>query len=314
MFAYLNLMRPLNCLMSVFAVFIGGLIVLEAAAFSTLHIFIAMLATFLIIGAGNAINDYFDIEADKINKPLRPLPSGRIKRTHALVFSLALFALGIILSLLLNPLTFLIATFNSLLLIFYSSSLQNKLLIGNIAVSYLVGSTFLFGGAASGKGLADIMVTAMLLLLAFFANLSREIVKDLEDVEGDKASFLKRLAGTVEKTLSGERFDIDSSGPTLKHKTSLLILAQISLVLAIAVSPLPFVFGILGFSYLLFLIPTNLLFILSLSLIVISMKKAGLQEKAKALLFGKKIYRAVSKYIKFGMFFGLLAFVAGTVF
>lgn len=315
MLHYLTLMRPLNGLMSVIAVFIGGLIILGPGALTFFHLYLAMLAAFLIAGGGFAINDYVDIEADKINKPKRPLPSGRIQPWKALLFSLALFIIGIILAGFINYIALAIAIINSLVLIFYSLSLQNKILIGNIAVSYSVGSTFLFGGAATASSLSGLALTGLLLLLAFFANLAREIVKDMEDIEGDRATFLKRLAAKTKAMVAsaGERFDLSSLEPTLKYKKTLVLLAEASLILAILVSPLPYLLGIVGGYYLVFLVPTDILLFLALALLLVSTKRAGIRQKAKALLFGKKFYRDISKYIKLGMFFGLLAFLAGAL-
>ncbi|MCK4496623.1 MAG: UbiA family prenyltransferase, partial [Candidatus Aenigmarchaeota archaeon] len=151
MFPYVTLMRPVNAFMSVIAVLIGGLLVAgnNPTLFSNLYpLGFALLAVFLITGAGNAINDYIDVESDKLNKPKRPIPSGRISRRKALAFSVVLFAIGILFTLFINWACILIAVINSILLVVYSYSLQDKILLGNIVIGYLVGSTFLFGGAA----------------------------------------------------------------------------------------------------------------------------------------------------------------------
>ncbi len=79
---------------------------------------------FLVTGAGNAINDYFDYEIDRINRPRRPIPSGRVNRKTALYFSILLFGTGIVLSYWLGPVCLLLAGFNSLLLFLYASTLK----------------------------------------------------------------------------------------------------------------------------------------------------------------------------------------------
>ena len=308
MLPYLKMMRPLNGAMSVLAVLAGGIV----AGAVGLPLGIAMLAAFLIMGAGMVINDWTDIEADKVNKPNRPLPSGQATPKKALGFAFLLFFIGIVLAGTINTLAFIVALINSLILIGYAVSLQNKILLGNIAVSYLVGSTFLFGGAVANS-LTALFVTGLLLLLAFFANLSREIVKDMEDIEGDRSSFLKRLKQKT-KEIAGGRFDLSSMEPSLKHKSTLMSLAEGSLLLAIVVSPIPLILGMLGPLYLLFLVPTDLLFLLALFLLVRSRQRSSMKEEAKSLLFGKKVYKQVSTYIKLGMLFGLLAFIAGALF
>ncbi len=293
---YLRIIRPLNCVMTAVAVLIGGLLVAELGALVFAEkIYIAMAATFLIAGAGNAINDYVDLESDRINKPKRPIPSGQIGKRWALLFSILLFLVGVFLAGFINWLAFGIAVFNSLLLIAYSLSFQNKLLLGNISISYLVGSGFLFGGIALG----NLFLPLLLMLLAFFANLSREIVKDLEDIEGDRKSFLKRIAAGIKKSIA-ERFGFTGGGVELKYgRKKLKMVAGFSLLLAIAISPLPYMLGILGLSYLIILIPTDLIFLIS----ALFLTKVG----------SRKGFHRISKMIKLGMLLGLIAFIVGAL-
>ncbi|HLD78882.1 MAG TPA: geranylgeranylglycerol-phosphate geranylgeranyltransferase, partial [archaeon] len=195
--AWLEILRPANCLMAAIAVLVGMLLVVTklGASFSLPVVLLAAVAAFLIAGAGNAVNDCVDVEADRVNRPKRPIPSGRISRGAALNYSIALFALGIFLAAAIFQYTGLwwpaaIAAVNSGLLILYAFRLKDSLLIVNIVVSYLVGSSFLFGGAAAG----DLLLPLLLTLLAALANLGREVAKTLEDLEGDRVGFLRKLA------------------------------------------------------------------------------------------------------------------------
>jgi geranylgeranylglycerol-phosphate geranylgeranyltransferase len=139
----------------------------------------------LITAAGNVINDFFDSEIDTINRPDRPIPSGAVSREAARGFAVTLFLAGILVSFFTNSLCFGIAIFNSILLIAYAAKLKSTPLIGNIVVAYLSASIFLFGGALNGlDGLVRIIPIAA---ITFFAILSRELLKDAEDVEGDRA-------------------------------------------------------------------------------------------------------------------------------
>ena len=103
---YLELMRYKNCLMAGFAAVIGTLIAFNILisgtstpnfedAFPFLDAGLVFLVVFLVSGAGNAINDYFDIKIDSINRPERPIPSGRVKAKEAFYFSYLLFALAL---------------------------------------------------------------------------------------------------------------------------------------------------------------------------------------------------------------------------
>ncbi len=297
MIGYLRLLRPGNAVTGSIAVMVGGFLVLSRLGYPQgllLNLLIAMLAVFLILGAGNAINDYFDIESDRINRPKRPIPSGQVGRKKALAFSIMLFLIGIALSGFINWVCFAIAVINSLILIAYSLELQDRILWGNIAVSYLVGSTFLFGGAALG----NLTLPLLLMLLAGLSNLSREIMKDLEDIEGDKLKFLKRLTSGIKSRIA-ERFGFSGGRARIRYDKKITIVAAVSLLLAIFVSPLPYIMGILGISYLLILIPTDFLFVLAIAL----MSRAS----------RKRQFHRISKVIKLGMLLGLVAFIIGVL-
>ena len=86
----------------------------------------------------------------QINRPDRPIPSGKVSRGAARGFAVTLFLAGILVSFFTNPLCIGIAIINSLLLIAYAAKLKSTPLLGNIAVAYLSASIFLFGGAFNG--------------------------------------------------------------------------------------------------------------------------------------------------------------------
>jgi len=150
---------------------------------------LAFVVCFVVTAGGNAINDFYDAKIDAVNKPHRPIPSGRISPRRAFAFAVGLFGIGIALSYLINPICFFIAAANSLLLIGYAYKLKRTVLWGNVSIGYLTGSTFLFGGAAVN----EIMVTFVLFMLAMLATMGREIVKDIEDIKGDKKEGLITL-------------------------------------------------------------------------------------------------------------------------
>ncbi|HJW97364.1 MAG TPA: UbiA family prenyltransferase, partial [archaeon] len=206
--------------------------------------------------------------------------------------SLGFFILGIAFAAFTNLLAFGIAIFNSLLLIVYSWSLQHKTFFGNFTVAYLTGSTFLFGGAAVGN-------TQLPLLFGLLAGLTifaREIVKDIEDIEGDKSLFLKKQSLVKKHVL--ERFVVTKEGVVLKYKERTgLVTAAVSIALAITLSPAPYLLGFVGLNYLIFVIPADVAFALS-------MTKAN---RAKE----KEDFSRLSRLIKYGYFLGLLAFIGG---
>jgi geranylgeranylglycerol-phosphate geranylgeranyltransferase len=175
--------RPLNAVTAGLAVIVAYLIASGTDIPEALLLFIVVT---LITAAGNVINDYFDVEIDRVNRPDRPIPSGQVSLPAARAYAVTLFLAGILVCLFTSGLCIAIAVFNSLLLIGYAARLKRSPLLGNITVSYLAASMFLFGGAFNGlPGLLHVLPFAV---MTFFAMLSRELVKDAEDLEGDRAS------------------------------------------------------------------------------------------------------------------------------
>ncbi len=179
---FITITRPVNSLVAGLAAIVAYLIDTGTIIPESLLLFFIVA---LITAAGNVINDFFDAEIDAINRPDRPIPSGAVSKGAARGLAVTLFLAGILVSFFTNPLCIGIAIFNALLLIAYAAKLKSTPLIGNIVVGYLSASIFLFGGALNGiEGLLRIIPVAA---ITFFAMLSRELLKDAEDVEGDRA-------------------------------------------------------------------------------------------------------------------------------
>jgi geranylgeranylglycerol-phosphate geranylgeranyltransferase len=179
--AIIKLIRPLNFLITFASVIVAAVICLPDKTHG-LNVFIAAFAASLVMASGNIINDIHDIEIDKINKPLRPLPSGKITIKEAYGLYLVFIIVSVVLSLLVNQAVLIIVLISILLLFLYSKYLKRILLIGNITVAFLTGLVFIFGGVVIENPSAAIVPA----VFAFLINLIREIVKDMEDVEGDK--------------------------------------------------------------------------------------------------------------------------------
>ncbi|MDK2893039.1 geranylgeranylglycerol-phosphate geranylgeranyltransferase [Methanohalophilus sp.] len=278
MHSYLQLMRISNCAMAAFASIIAVLItfgILEEGdgLFPIMDSLLVMVTVVLITGAGNTINDYYDIHIDSINRPQRPIPSGRVSARNALYFSFLLFAVGIFLAFWINYVCVAIAIINSFLLVLYARNLKSMPLVGNVSVGYLTGSTFLFGGAVFGIG--GVYALAILFLLATFATIAREIVKDIEDMEGDMQEGAKTLP-----IVAGEKVS--------------KFLASALGIIGIIASPYPYLTGLLGEGYLYLVVLADAVFIFAILAIL-----RGNPGKS-------------SKWFKYAMFLALFAFVAGS--
>lgn len=152
---------------------------------------VASAVAFMFTAAGNSLNDYTDRKIDKVNHPMRPLPSERIEPTRALWVSGALFAGGLAPSAILGAEALLVATLNMVAMVVYDLRYKKSGLAGNLIIAYLVASLFLFGGLSVYRNQSAVPAVealeriATLFVLAFLATLGREIVKDIEDMEGD---------------------------------------------------------------------------------------------------------------------------------
>ena len=179
----LAITRPVNCLVAGLAALLGYIV-----ATGTLVPFALILfpVVFAITAAGNVFNDLCDLEIDRINRPDRPLPSGKVSPRAAGALAAALFAAGLVLAVPCGLPCVVIAVANSLLLLAYARALKRTVFWGNVAVSYLTASIYPFGGALAG--LTAMGRTLPLAGITFLAMLSRELLKDAEDVPGDSAA------------------------------------------------------------------------------------------------------------------------------
>jgi geranylgeranylglycerol-phosphate geranylgeranyltransferase len=268
-----ELTRPANAVAAGVLPVVGAFVALDAVGGdSALAIGVASLVTMLATGAGMAINDYFDREIDRVNDPDRPIPRGAVSPAGALAFSVALFVLTIALTLVLLPrLAVFIAVVNLLALVTYTELFKGLPGVGNALVSYLVGSAFLFGGAAVGNATA----TLVLALLAALANFAREVVKDVEDVAGDREEGLHTLPIAV-----GER--------------RALVVAAVALSVAVVASPVPYLRETFGVAYLVLVAPADAVMLWA------SYRSFDDATAGQSLL-------------KYGMFLATVAFVVGRV-
>ena len=177
--------------------------------------FLLVFSTVLIAAAGNIINDYFDVKADRINKPEKLIITKHIKRRWAIlihwIFNGFAFAIALYLSTKYESLWFVFVHLISInTLWFYSMLFKRKVLIGNFMVAGLtalvpllvviyfkVGNSFhsQYSEFDSNSWIAiiDYKIIYLLAIFAFIQNFAREIVKDVQDVKGDELIYVKSL-------------------------------------------------------------------------------------------------------------------------
>ncbi len=228
---FVEITRPSNALFSGVAVIIGGLVAGGGMADIYKIILVYLVAVFACAG-GNTINDYFDYEIDKINAPKRVLPRGDMTLKTAYIFSIILFLVSCAFAFMVNLLAFSICVVACILMYIYAMTLKKKPFSGNLLVSFLTSITFIYGGVAVGSYKGVLILT----LISFFAMVSREVVKDIEDLEGD----VKKGAKTLPAIIGAPKcFDI----------------AFIFLLIAAFLLYVPFITGLYGYIYLLIVTP-----------------------------------------------------------
>ena len=165
-----------------------------------------MLSVILIAGAGNIINDYFDVKADRVNKPEKLVVGKHIKRRWAIMWNWILNVVGFSFAIYIsvkyeNIWIAVIALLTINFLWFYSALYKRKIIVGNIIVAFLVGlvplyvliyntpiegfSKMIFGVPVDFGSFFIIKVVAVISTIAFVVNLMREIIKDMADIRGD---------------------------------------------------------------------------------------------------------------------------------
>jgi len=151
----------------------------------------APLAAFLVTAAGNVLNDLVDRDLDRAAHPGRPLASGVLSVRDAATFASLLLGLGLLEAFLAGGVpTLVFAAGVALALVAYERWLKATPLLGNVTVALLVAATFLFGASAAGALSGPRGASAPLwglAAMAFLVNVARELWKDLEDVDADRA-------------------------------------------------------------------------------------------------------------------------------
>ena len=244
MYSWIRIIRPVNALMGFVATYISALV---GIGLNIIHSNFLVLSTFagicvfLVISAGNIINDISDADTDKINHPERPIPKGEIRIRDAWIVSDAFFIIAAILAgILLSLIAGIVVIVAIAVLVGYEMKLKGTGLPGNFAISILVGMIFIFGGIAVNS----VSRMVLLFLMAFLTNSAREIIKDVQDMKGD----------------------VDRKTFPMKHgvKASFSIIVALTLA-GVLFSLLTYFLGIFGFIYLIAVIIADAVFIASLA-------------------------------------------------
>jgi len=270
LFATIEIARPHNMLAAAVAV-AGGYFLSGGRAVGDL--IMPLVFTAIITGFGNLINDFYDADIDRVNKPRRPIPSGRLLPGFVLRVYIAGTALATIgMLVFLDPPFLLLALIWQVLLFTYARTTKRIMVLGNLVVAAVAGSAFAGGAMVTGAYHAVIFPA----LFAFVYVMGREIVKGAEDVPGDRSAGVTTLAGSigVEKAAW---------------------LASLLLFVCVFAGPMPGLTRYFGRLY----------------LIMMEMVVAPTILVAAYLVLRFQNFRAASRILKIGMFLGIVAMGLG---
>ena len=286
---WFTLFRAGNSTFGIFGVFLGAMMALGGFPSGDLATITVLQATsvWAFMCSWNALNDYLDLEIDKVNRPERPLPSGDISVEAARKVIAAMMAISILS--ILGSMSFAIEFSGGLedwypalfiwitalfLLVNYESSggyslrLKDRGLPGNIAISLSVGMVVLFGAAGVFEPFSE--RAWALFFVGVLYNLAREIVKDIEDMEGDEGrnTYVMRVGSQRARTVAWV----------------LLILTLLSILL-------PFGIGIFPELHLIVVIPSVVL------LLMVKPKLMTGEDRAAQMLIKRSMYLALAAFL-----------------
>ncbi len=272
----LRMIRPVNCAMMGLAVIVGEVMAL-GGGFILWPALIGFAVGFVLLAAAMITNDYFDLDIDRVNQPERPLPSGSVKPSQALWAAAILITGGLLLAATINLFTFGIAALSQVLMAYYNARGKRTGLPGNAVVSVNVAIPFVFGGFAVGN---MNLALGFFALLSFLSSLGREVTKGIADIPGDSKIGVRTVAV--------------KSGPKTASRVAALLF-----LLAVLLSLLPLVTGVVSWVYIPWVIACDTGFVYaSLSLLKKSTVENARRQKKLALVW---------------MMLGLLAFLFGAL-
>jgi len=276
---FVRLMRPVNCTMMGFAVFVGAVLA-DPNFFNAewLNVLYGFVTGFLLTAASMTINDYYDRAIDAINEPNRPIPSGTVSTQHALAFVFVLSLAGFVFAYLTSLLCLAVAIISWVVVVAYVTVGKRSGLPGNFLVSTCVAIPFIYGSIAV---LGSVPLSVVLFtLMAFLSNTGREITKGIVDVKGDNAEGIKTLAVRY-----GEK--------------SAAVAAAVFYVFAVALTPFPRLLNLVSFWFIPLVLVTDV----------------GLVVSSVLLLkdYSRENARKIKKWVLLLFVVGLLAYMVGVL-
>lgn len=284
----IEILRPINDIMGSLTVIIGILNTRTniSAYLVIINIILGVITYFFVAGSGMVINDIYDLEIDKINRPERPIPSGRITIQQAKIIFLATYGIGVGLAIF-HSFFFNIGFLNIILAVFfgfigwvYAKWGKKSGFLGNIIVSISFSIGLIYGAILNNSNIPPYIY--FFFLTSFFLLLSREVIKGCEDIEGDKEQNVKTLAIRI----------------GVKKSTIIAIVFSFAAILFFI---LPYFTPIIN----------PFLFLISMFFGLVDVGYAIILMISSKLI--KENFKKISLLLKIGAFLGLIAFLLASI-
>ena len=297
---FITIMRPANPLFGSLTAIIGVLttnyfIITNFALirWTILELFIVLIFTALtyifMAAAGNVVNDIYDLEVDKINRPDRPLPSGQITLRQAKVWTVILILLSLLFSAFTVPYSFIgigtivLAALFALVGLAYAAKGKVMGIWGNFTVAISFAFGLFYGSLVTYLFIPPVIFVYFVTAASVLQG--REIIKGIEDIEGDALRDVQTIA---------RKYGIQRAAT----------LAAICNIIGIISFLTPWIANILGLNwtgqlYIILMIPASLC--VAISAILILRNAEGRASRA-------------SFFDKIGAYLGLLTFLLGSIF
>ena len=275
----IHLIRPINCIMMGFAVFVGSILSNPVfASINWINILFGFGTGFMLTAAAMIINDYYDRTIDAINEPSRPIPSGLISTREALLLFFAVSVIGFVFAYLTSVLCLLVAFISWIIVVVYVTVGKKSGLPGNFLVSTCVAIPFIYGSII----VLDIIVASVLIFafMAFLSNTGREITKGIVDVKGDKAEGVKTIA-----TIFGPK--------------SAAYVAVLFYLMAVFLTPIPIILSLVSIWFIPLIIVTDVAFLVFSFLLLKD--------------YSRKNAKKIKNFILLCFILGLLSFLVGVI-
>ncbi|HUU86552.1 MAG TPA: UbiA family prenyltransferase [Candidatus Glassbacteria bacterium] len=275
----IHLIRPINCVMMGFAVFVGSILSNPVfASINWINILFGFGTGFMLTAAAMIINDYYDRTIDAINEPSRPIPSGLISTREALLLFFVVSMIGFVFAYFTSVLCLLVACISWIIVVVYVTVGKKSGLPGNFLVSTCVAIPFIYGSII----VLDIIVSSVLIFafMAFLSNTGREITKGIVDVKGDKTEGVKTIA-----TIFGSK--------------SAAYVAVLFYLLAVFLTPIPIILGLVSIWFIPLIIVTDVAFLVFSFLLLKD--------------YSRKNAKKIKNFILLCFILGLLSFLVGVI-